>query len=494
MALSNVSTGDKITARWANSLINEVNKLQPLEIKTTRMDYTGVDFTCMADYSEAFHMEWSNGNITLNAGQIYLNGQLIRPEKANNSYNQFSSVENYSEYEVIDIQDTIPELAIEIKVPKNYSDEKIKEVKARIVEIKKDSTGEQGEAGNEEPSEEEAKFDKITIQINELTADKKDFVQLVSGSVYLYTNANLPKDKEGIIICDEENEVENKETGEKTKVTTKVIKLNVSIIGEDGIEVLDSLYNSSYTKPEEEENPDGEEEDEEENPVRKFFIRGKKFSFIGDDGIIVEEKKEMISEDEGGTLETPKEQSTITIKNKPLEITTDFPQETKIIDDNQTEKRTIKVNPKIYNVSSSSGSAVNVIKNTGNNNNHFNEQILINTPWVSLISGDGIEVEKTVEYLDDGNGEKIQFYKVSISPSFIPQDNLVFDEEFFIVEDGTVKLKSDVIDGLINEAVEELKINVNVSGVLETTEAQGNATFDTQGYNLPLTTTVSNVY
>lgn len=480
MALSNVSTGDKITARWANSLINEVNKLQPLEIKTTRMDYTGVDFTCMADYSEAFHMEWSNGNLTLNAGQIYLNGQLIRPAKINNSYNQFSSVENYSEYEVIDIQDTIPELAIEIKIPKNYSDEKIKDVKARIVEVKKETTGEQEP---EEPNEEEAKFDKITIQINELTADKKDFVQLVSGSIYLYTNANLPKDKDGIIICDEENEVENKETGEKTKVTTKVIKLHVSFIGEDGIEVLDSLYTSSYSK-EEEENPEGEDE-EEENPVRKFFIRGKKFSFIGDDGIIVEEKKEMISEDEGGTLETPKEQSTITIKNKPLEITTDFPQETKIIDDNQTEKRTIKVNPKIYNVSSSAGSAVNVVKNTWNNNNHFKEQILINTPWVSLISGDGIEVEKTIEYLDDGNGEKIQFYKVSISPSFIPQDNLVFDEEFFIVEDGTVSVNQAAIANLVEEALQEISVEVTANGVIENT-ARGTVTFDTPTQNLTL--------
>ena len=312
MLVKNVTSGEPISAAWANSLVNNVNLKQGLSVANRSVEFTkargGLQFANDAAWQIRITQD---RKVTINAGQIYINGLLVSPEDAKHSYNQFCSCSNWETVCVQEIGDdgSLPIFYIDLKMPSQVTEENIDEVTATL-KVKKSGELSDDES-NEENDDNEEGTRSITIQLNDVV--ENEIKQKVSGSIYLDSAAaGFPRAKEGIIICEEENEIED-EQGNKTKVKENVIKLHVSIIGEDGIEVLDSLYEKSH----EDVNPDAEKE---ENPARIFTIRGKRISFVGEDGITIEETKEMISEDEGGTLETPKEQTIYTIKGKAFSI------------------------------------------------------------------------------------------------------------------------------------------------------------------------------
>ena len=75
--VKNVSKGDKITAFWANSLVNEVNNGQGIKLGRRSIPSSNGHSIQMAS-EPAFQIRYSMDNqFTLNTGQIYLDGVLI---------------------------------------------------------------------------------------------------------------------------------------------------------------------------------------------------------------------------------------------------------------------------------------------------------------------------------------------------------------------------------------------------------------------------------
>lgn len=403
MLVKNVSSGEPITAAWANSLVNTVNHKNGLVV-----DQRGIEFTKAAvDLKFSNDAAWQisvtdDKQIILNAGQIYINGILVKPQKnGKNSYNQFCSAENWDKVAIQEWnKDALPVFVISIEAPKQVTEENIKEVKA-VLKLQNEK-GENLE-GNEEEDEGNGDKWKKEIQLNEIVDG--EIKQLVSGSIYISQNAVLPKAKEGIIITDdpveEDDETQTTAEGEneEEKKTEKVIKLHVSIIGEDGIEVLDSLYQKSH----EDVNPDAEKE---ENPARIFTIRGKRISFIGEDGITIEEEQEMLHEDEGGTLETPKEQTIYKIKGQAFSIIGEdgiFVHEEKV-QSGEKEITQYTIHGKKISLIAKDEMKLKLEFQTGEDNSVATDGTVIKSKWdywtlqpkgISIIAGDGISIIHT---------------------------------------------------------------------------------------------------
>ena len=94
MVVKEVQRGEPISASWANSLVKAVNTYGGI----SHSDRVG-SATYLKPIQLASEPAWQirytkNHQITLNAGQIYIDNQLITC--GDNSYNQYGSVENWT--------------------------------------------------------------------------------------------------------------------------------------------------------------------------------------------------------------------------------------------------------------------------------------------------------------------------------------------------------------------------------------------------------------
>ena len=74
-----VTSGEPITAAWANSVVSEVNKTQAIDLSSGMSFRNGSRGIKQTLSDPAFQIRYSYGTYTLNAGQIYINGQLVKP-------------------------------------------------------------------------------------------------------------------------------------------------------------------------------------------------------------------------------------------------------------------------------------------------------------------------------------------------------------------------------------------------------------------------------
>lgn len=194
MIVQTVSSGQPITATWANSLVGVVNT-PSITCLTSHPNYRkgnrGIKDT---QNDAAFHVRLSYGVYTLNTGQIYMNGLLVKPQKkedeeqgtSENSYNMFSSISGWTEnyYHVIATEGKTPYWFITIEAPKHVTKDNISEVKATL--IKKTTE----EAPTAPENLEEGKT-WLCIQLNTFEevgeGDNQTYLlkQLVSGTIYL---------------------------------------------------------------------------------------------------------------------------------------------------------------------------------------------------------------------------------------------------------------------------------------------------------------------
>lgn len=187
MVIKNVSRGEPITALWANSLVNEVNLNQGIRLRGRNVNESSGSRIQMAS-EPAFQIRFTkNGYVTLNAGQIYINGYLVTQtveegQNAKHSYNQFSSIKNWDKYAIHQMAngaEDLPEWYILITSPKNVTESNVNEVEAELVKNTK------GQAKPTKP--ENIGNDKLwaCVQISKVVDNQ--LLQLVSGSIFFST-------------------------------------------------------------------------------------------------------------------------------------------------------------------------------------------------------------------------------------------------------------------------------------------------------------------
>ena len=170
MVVKNVGRGEPITAFWANSLVNEVNLKQGIHLSGRSIPRPSMRNLQLTS-EPAFQIRYTkSGDITLNAGQIYINGLLVGAssekgeeassekgeEVSKHSYNQFSSLKEWEENSVHTMQnlEDLPEWYIVITAPKVVNSTNIGEVEAKLVKLSKgseppkDPTKESNNSGN----------------------------------------------------------------------------------------------------------------------------------------------------------------------------------------------------------------------------------------------------------------------------------------------------------------------------------------------------------
>lgn len=232
--VKSVTSGQPITAAWANSLVHEVNTRQGLLLlgKTVHPNYVTPS---KANNDPAFQIRYCTGRYSLNAGQIYINGHLVtngHKESTTttgegssattsyvNSYNMYSSCKNW--HEVCNYTPSsgtdLPIWFITISSPKAIiTKDNISEVVAELV-VTTDETK------IPQQREEDAETKKFTvIQLNK--KDGTNLVQLVSGTLYLTDTIPSLVAGDGIKIEEEDNNV-------------LVISANPSVIAQVDVDV-----------------------------------------------------------------------------------------------------------------------------------------------------------------------------------------------------------------------------------------------------------------
>lgn len=263
--IKTVTKGQPIKAAWANSLVHEVNTKEGLRLKGTRT-YSNFNFPSHAVNDTAWQIRRSVGCISLNAGQIYINGILI--DSGIRSFNQVSSANNW-----VDVcnfypadETEFPVWYLTIKYPDKITTENLNSVECNLILNK---YSEALEAPTRPEALEEG-YKWQCIQLN--TVDQANVVQLVSGTIYL--NDTMPSivAGDGIKIDEPQEDVlviscnpsvianvdvragDNVWVDKSTDNTTRVFTVHavlpniptVSIVAGDGIQV-DSTQNGDQT-------------------------------------------------------------------------------------------------------------------------------------------------------------------------------------------------------------------------------------------------------
>lgn len=218
MAIKNVTKGEKITASWANSLVDTVNSLGGLDLrghsagnnnKNTHKPYQ--------PHSQFLIRKTANLTYTIEAGSIFVDGELI--ESASSSHFQYSSLTDYeqnSSYSPTSADD-LPIWYIDIFTTENEEQQK----HIAILKVK----------GNLEPFQDSSISDyefNTRIILNTVDLDKKEVRQIVSGTIYLQTNKATGNIEQISII-----------SGDGIQITyadnTYAIKANISVISGDNL-------------------------------------------------------------------------------------------------------------------------------------------------------------------------------------------------------------------------------------------------------------------
>lgn len=172
MIVKNVVSGQPITAAWANSLVNNVNQKVGVSIPQRAIHSTVGKAGAICANDAAFQISIVEGKVVLNAGQIYINGHLVKPKDAVSSYNQFCSIDNWKEKYMQDISAELPIYKIKLTLPKGetITESNIAQVKAEL-EVSTSATGNNDNNSSTGTDSEETKTDKIEIQLNEVAKD-----------------------------------------------------------------------------------------------------------------------------------------------------------------------------------------------------------------------------------------------------------------------------------------------------------------------------------
>lgn len=268
--IKTVTKGQPIKASWANSLVHEVNTKEGLRLKGTRT-YSNFNLPSQAVNDTAWQIRRSVGCISLNAGQIYINGILI--DSGIRSFNQVSSANNW-----VDVcnfypadETEFPVWFLTIKYPDKITTENLNSVECNLILNKYSEALE----APTRPEQLEEGYKWQCIQLN--TVDQSNVVQLVSGTIYL--NDTIPSivAGDGIKIEEPQEDVlviscnpsvianvdvdiragENVRVDKSTDNTTRVFTVHanlptiptVSIVAGDGIQVDASQHGdvTAYT-------------------------------------------------------------------------------------------------------------------------------------------------------------------------------------------------------------------------------------------------------
>ena len=177
MVVKEVQSGEPISASWANSLVKAVNT----HGGTSHSDRAG-DATLAKPIQLASEPAWQirytkNHQITLNAGQIYINNQLITCGE--NSYNQYGSVEDWTKLSVYtpSSAEDLPIWSIYVYQAKNA------ETKPTIRAILKVRSSAEAAPALDTPPDGYSLIKQI--QLNTVDSTTKSIKQLVSGSIYI---------------------------------------------------------------------------------------------------------------------------------------------------------------------------------------------------------------------------------------------------------------------------------------------------------------------
>lgn len=139
----------------------------------------------------------------------------------------------------------------------------------------------------------------------------------------------------------------------------------------------------------------------------------------------------------------------------------------------------ISSNPEVIanvDVDVRAGDNVKVVKSVDNTTRVFT--VHANVPTVSLLAGDGIQVDAS----QHGN---VTAYTISNTYSTIPYD---FDEEWFIVTNGVVTFNTEKLVQLAEEIAANTTVNVNVTGIVDEVKT-GSVQVNTTGINNGTATT-----
>ena len=316
MIVKTVSSGQPITAAWANSLVGVVNT-PTITCLTSHPNFRkGNRGIRNMQNDAAFHVRLSYGVYTLNTGQIYMNGLLVQPQKkegeeqvtSENSYNMYSSISGWTEnyFHVSSGGSDCPVWYITIEAPKHVTKDNISEVKATL--IKKTTE----EAPDVPENLEEGKT-WLCIQLNtfeevgEEDNKTKYLKQLVSGTIYL--NEAMPSLVAGDGIKIEEVE------------DVLVISSNPSVIAQVDVDVREG-ENIKVVKS-------------VDNTTRVFTVHAEipdipTVSIVAGDGIQVDAKQDG-------------DQTTYTISNTYSPILYDFDEEWFIVQDGTVTFNTQKL-------------------------------------------------------------------------------------------------------------------------------------------------------
>lgn len=184
MILKNVSKGDPITATWANSLINKINHNGDLDLRGGVTLPPQYKKPVRLQYDEAWKIRLDEDMIyRLNSGQIYINNNLIHGESINFLPN-YNSVQGYSDNSsyIPTSSNDIPIWAIDI-----YKSEETDTYTAYLTVW---GCNEEEPEITEITDNEHIKRLYLntvnTYQENEV--EHKELKQLYSGTIYLMTN------------------------------------------------------------------------------------------------------------------------------------------------------------------------------------------------------------------------------------------------------------------------------------------------------------------
>lgn len=438
MIVKNVAPGIPITAAWANSLVNAVNQSEQLVIPKNSVEFTKGKTNIFFENNSAWQISLTpERKVFLNAGQIYVNGLLVKAGEES-SYNQFCSCTNYEKncLKELDENGKFPVWEIEMEMPIVVTAENIDQVKA---ELKIKSTETSGDAdigtGNDnstdtEGDEEKDETTKITIPIND-----SEGKQFVSGSIFitLGTGNVSHVGDDGISIEDL--------LDEGTKQQVCKIALDVSIIGEDGVTVIDSKYSGFDKTNDDLDNPVYDENAGKDPTYRLFTIRGEGLSFVTGDGLKVIEENIAILEENGKTLASPKNHREIKLEPMLSIIGGDG---IEVVDLTHDEEE--------------NGTTGENIENTLQEPKPLKFRI---DNLISFVKGDGIEViekeEEITDPKDSSKKKKVKSVKIENNLSFIAGDGIKIEEkeeEIIDPEDRSKKKK-----------VKSVKIKNNISFV-----------------------------
>lgn len=177
MVVKEVQSGEPISASWANSLVKAVNTYGG-RVSGERMGSATYLKPIQLASEPAWQIRYTKGHqVTLNAGQIYIDNQLITC--GDNSYNQYGSVEDWGKLSVYtpSSAEDLPIWSIYVYQAKNAE---TKPTTRAILKVR--SSAETAPALDTPPDG----YSLIKqIQLNTVDSTTKSIKQLVSGSIYI---------------------------------------------------------------------------------------------------------------------------------------------------------------------------------------------------------------------------------------------------------------------------------------------------------------------